>query len=96
MPRRETLAMAALEWAATASNCALLSPENRTNAETLGVQCGRILTKADARKARISAEAWQDFLGDFQYGDEREIIRLLTRFNNLMFAIQRAEERLSR
>jgi hypothetical protein len=96
VPRPEPLSLAALEWAATATSCGLLSPENRDNAEVLATQCARIRTKAEARNARISAEAWADFLCDFQYGSEHEIMRLLTRFDNLMAAVQRAEERLTR
>jgi len=87
--------MACLEWAATASSCALLSHENQTNAEQLGVLCGRVHTKADARKALVQTEAWADFLAtEFQYSDEREWLRLLTRFDNLVSALKRTEARL--
>lgn len=92
----EPLSLAALEWACCASSCSMLSPENRTNAEQLATQCSRIRTRSDARSARISAEAWEDFLGDFQYGDEREWLRLMTRFHNLLAAVERAEKGLTR
>lgn len=94
MSRPEPLSMACLEWAATATSCALLSPENRSNAEQLGVQCGRVHTKADARKALIQTEVWADFLHELRYCDEREWLRLLTRFDNLVIALKRAEARL--
>jgi len=85
--------MACLEWAATATSCSILSPENRSNAEQLGVRCGRVCTKADARKALVQTEAWADFLQELRYSDEREWMRLLTRFDNLVSALKRAEAR---
>jgi len=96
MSRPEPLSMACLEWAATATSCAILSPENRTNAEQLGVQCGRVCTKGDARKTLVQTEAWAEFLTELRYCDEREWLRLLTRFDNLVSALKRTEERLSR
>jgi len=52
-------------------------------------------TKADARKALVQTEAWADFLAtELQYSDEREWLRLLTRFDNLVSALKRTEARL--
>ena len=96
MPKMEPLSLAALEWAAVASSCALLSPENRRNADVFATQCGRLRSKEEARSALVQSEAWADFLAEFQYGFEHDWLRLMTRFNNLVAAIKRTEERLTR